>query len=35
VLMKRIDAATAQRIPGPRPALLPGRFGGGALIIRQ
>jgi hypothetical protein len=35
VLMKRIDATTAQRIPGPRPPLLPGRFGGGALIIRQ
>jgi bla regulator protein blaR1 len=35
VLMKRIDAATAQQIPGPRPELLPGKFGGGALIIRQ
>jgi hypothetical protein len=36
VLMKRIDAATAQRIPpSPRPPLLPGNYGGGALIIRQ
>jgi bla regulator protein blaR1 len=35
VLMKRIDAATAQQIPGPRPEPLPGKFGGGALIIRQ
>jgi len=35
VLMKRIDAATAQQIPGPRPEPLPGKFGGGALIMRQ
>jgi hypothetical protein len=46
MLMKRIDAATAQQIPEPwtrgsprfvrgNPPLLPGRYGGGALIIRQ
>jgi len=46
MLMKRIDAATAQQIPEPwtrgsprfapgTPPLLPGQYGGGALIIRQ